>query len=301
MPEDTIISARGLEKIYSIGSMKVHALKGIDLDIKKGEMVAFWGHSGAGKTTLLNCLSGLDRATKGSVHIQGKSLSDMSDNEKSDFRAKHMGFVFQFFNLFSVLTAVENVEMPLILSDMPQARVREKALNMLELVGLREWADHKPSELSGGQQQRVAIARALVNDPDIVWADEPTGNLDTTNSENILSLMKDLNKRLKTTFVIVTHNELIAKEMDKVFVMRNGSIVEERKGGWKINESETAGGVEGDSTSSGIKQPVFATPDEIKKGEKEAVTGRERIKKENTKSGGNSTEVKVKVDNGGGN
>ena len=173
---DLIIEARSVHKTYDTGKVKVSALRGVDLAIERGEMVAIMGPSGCGKTTLLNCFSGLDAIDAGDVSIEGTPLSQMSDRERTDYRARHMGFVFQFYNLMPVLTAVENVELPLLVARVQAKDARRRALEALEMVGLRERAEHVPDELSGGQRQRATIARALVNDPAIVWADEPTGD-----------------------------------------------------------------------------------------------------------------------------
>jgi putative ABC transport system ATP-binding protein len=195
--------------------------------IKRGEMVAIMGPSGCGKTTLLNCLSGLDEIDEGAIYIDGKALSDMSDTERTRYRARRMGFVFQFYNLLSVLTAVENVELPLLLSGVPGKRAREQAIASLRLVGLEERAQHTPGELSGGERQRVTIARSLVNNPAIVWADEPTGDLDSTNAGEIISLMSRLNREQGITFAIVTHDINVGRRADRIVRMMDGKIVEE--------------------------------------------------------------------------
>src|SRR5881628_3879164 len=166
-----MVEAQSVWKVYQTGTLKVEALRGLDLKVRKGEMVAVMGPSGCGKTTLLNCLSGLDDITKGKVAIEGVDLATMSDDQKSRFRARRMGFIFQAYNLLPVLSAQENVELPLLLAGLPEREARVQAVESLKIVGLEEWKSHKPSELSGGQQQRVTIARALVNKPAIVWAD----------------------------------------------------------------------------------------------------------------------------------
>src|SRR6059058_6566497 len=181
MADEPIIRGINAHKTYNSGPMTVHALRGVNLEIPRGEMVAIMGPSGCGKTTLLNCFSGLDDLTSGDVLIEGVSLASMDDNAKSRYRSRRMGFVFQFYNLMPVLTSVENVELPLLVARVPAKEARRKALEALDLVGLRERATHVPDELSGGQRQRVTIARALVNNPAIVWADEPTGDLDSEN------------------------------------------------------------------------------------------------------------------------
>ncbi len=224
---DLIIQASGVEKTYDTGKIRVPALRGVDLQVRRGEMVAIMGPSGSGKTTLLNCLSGLDTVDAGTILIAGRELAKLSDNERSEFRSRHMGFVFQLFNLIPVLTAAENVELPLLIAGVKPAEARRRALEALEQVGLAPWAGHKPAELSGGQQQRVAIARALANQPEIVWADEPTGNLDTQNAEEVLALMRELNRRNRQTFVIVTHDPRIGAACDRIVQMQDGLIIDD--------------------------------------------------------------------------
>jgi putative ABC transport system ATP-binding protein len=233
-----IIEARGIHKTYDTGKVKVKAIRGLDFIVKKGEMVAVMGPSGCGKTTLLNCLSGIDEIDKGTIVIEGQELSKMSDNNKTDHRAKRMGFIFQAYNLLPVLTAVENVELPLLVSGVKAKLAREKALKALDTVGLKDWADHKPAELSGGQQQRVTIARSLVNDPVIVWADEPTGNLDTENSVQIMELLCELNKKLDQTYVLVTHDPEIGKMADRIVYMVSGKIKSDEYNGKVKAESK---------------------------------------------------------------
>lgn len=223
----SIIVANNVHKTYDTGKIQVKALKGINLEIKKGEMIAVMGPSGCGKTTLLNCFSGLDDLTNGSVLLEGQNIHEMKDNPRTEYRAQRMGFIFQSFNLLPVLTAIENVELPLLVSGTSSKEAREKAEKALNLVGLTEWKDHKPSELSGGQQQRVTIARSLVNDPTIVWADEPTGNLDSKNSKEIMKLLLKLNKENNQTFVIVTHDPSVGKMCTRVVEMESGLIKRE--------------------------------------------------------------------------
>ena len=223
----TIVEATGVEKIYDTGKVQVQALRGVSFGVRRGEMVAIMGPSGSGKTTLLNCLSGLDRIDAGEVAIEGVPLSEMSDEERTDYRAKRMGFVFQFYNLMPVLTSVENVELPLLVARVPAKEARRKALEALDLVGLRERASHLPDELSGGQRQRVTIARALVNNPAIVWADEPTGDLDSENAEEIVELMRSLNVEQGLTFLIVTHDIGVGRATDRIVRMVDGEIVDE--------------------------------------------------------------------------
>ena len=221
-----LVEARDVHKIYETGTVKVHALNGVDLSIGHGEMVAIMGPSGCGKTTLLNCLSGLDSVDAGDVLIDGTPLGSMSDRERTDYRALHMGFVFQFYNLMPVLSAVENVELPLLITRRPQKEARERALGALGLVGLAGRAQHVPDELSGGERQRVTIARALVNDPAVVWADEPTGDLDSENAAEIVELMRRLNVERGLTFLIVTHDPSVGEKADRIVRMLDGAVVE---------------------------------------------------------------------------
>ncbi len=224
-----IIQAQHVKKIYTaVGKSegnRVEALRGIDMEVAPGEMVAIMGPSGCGKTTLLNCLSGLDTIDEGNIFIQGDNIRDLSDNERTAYRARHMGFIFQDFNLLPVLSAVENVELPMLISKIPARKARKRALEMLDRVGLSERARHRPAELSGGQRQRVTIARALTNDPAIVWADEPTGNLDSETALDIMDLLCRLNRENGQTFVIVTHAIEVGNRANRIITMRDGQIV----------------------------------------------------------------------------
>lgn len=224
---EPIIKAHNVKKVYRIGQQRIEALDNVNLSVARGEMVAIMGQSGSGKTTLLNCLSGLDIVDEGRVAIAGQDLRDLSDNERTAFRARHMGFIFQDFNLLPVLNAVENVELPMLVSKVSARKARKRALEMLDLVGLSQRALHRPAELSGGQRQRVTIARALTNDPAIVWADEPTGNLDSETAQEIMHLLSTLNKTQQQTFVIVTHAQEIGEMADRLIRMRDGRIVNE--------------------------------------------------------------------------
>ena len=225
-----IIQAQNIHKTFRKGQIEVHALRGVDLTIAPGEMVAVMGPSGCGKTTLLNCLSGLDSFDEGEVHIEGTSLAQMSDRVRTDYRARRMGFVFQTFNLLPVINAAENVELPLLLSDVKPREARLRALDGLAAVGLSDRANHRPAELSGGERQRVAIARALANQPAIVWADEPTGNLDSQSADDILAIMRKLNQEQGQTLVIVTHDRDIGEQCDRIVRMRDGQIIDRGNG-----------------------------------------------------------------------
>ncbi|HLB67270.1 MAG TPA: ABC transporter ATP-binding protein [Thermoplasmata archaeon] len=225
--DGAIVRAVNAHKVYNSGAVRVHALRGIDLEIQKGEMVAVMGPSGCGKTTLLNCLSGLDDLSEGEVFIEGVPLNKMSDRAKTRYRALRMGFIFQSYNLLPVLTALENVELPLLVAGLPPKDARERATAVLDTVGLGDFVRHKPAELSAGQQQRVAVARALANRPAIVWADEPTGNLDSDTSAQIMQLLHEMNRTNHETFVVVTHDAAISEYADRILRMRNGQIVEQ--------------------------------------------------------------------------
>jgi putative ABC transport system ATP-binding protein len=224
MTRDLIIDATGLHKTYRTGPLEVQALRNVDFAVAPGEMVAIMGPSGSGKTTLLNCLSGLDEIDSGEVRIARSSLRDMSDSERTEYRAKKMGFVFQVYNLLPVLSAVENVELPLLVSGVRAGEARRRALAALEAVNLERWARHRPSELSGGQNQRVTVARALVNQPAIVWADEPTGALDSEAANDIMDLLCRLNEEQGQTIVLVTHALEVGERANRIVRMRDGRI-----------------------------------------------------------------------------
>jgi putative ABC transport system ATP-binding protein len=221
---DLIIRAKGVKKTYNTGKVIVEALRGVDLEVHRGEMVAVMGPSGSGKTTLLNTLSGLDEIDDGVIEIDGHDLAKMSDRKRTQYRAENMGFVFQFYNLLPVLSAVENVEMPLLLNGQRAnaKAARNRAQEALRAVGLEGQADQLPGELSGGQRQRVTIARALVNNPAIVWADEPTGDLDSRTAQDIIDLMRKLNRENNQTFVVVTHDPEVGAQCDRIITIRDG-------------------------------------------------------------------------------
>lgn len=242
MSTTPIIEAQHVKKTYRLGQQRIEALGDINLSVARGEMVAIMGQSGSGKTTLLNCLSGLDTIDEGEISINGQNLRDLSDNARTAFRARHMGFIFQDFNLLPVLSAVENVELPLLVARVSARQARKRALEMLELVGLGQRAWHRPAELSGGQRQRVTIARALTNNPAIVWADEPTGNLDSASTLDVLRLFEALHAS-GLTFVVGTHDERIAATADRLIMMRDGAFVDETRltGGSRGNLGDLAG------------------------------------------------------------
>jgi len=218
-----VLKTTGLRKVYGSGANAVTALKGAELSVEEGEFIAIVGPSGSGKSTLLHLLAGLDRPTAGIVHIDGKNLYAMTDTQLSIFRRRRIGFVFQFFNLIPVLTARENIELPLILDE---RKVDEPYLNeLIRLMKLEDRIDHLPSALSGGQQQRVAIARALITKPAIVFADEPTGNLDSKTSQEVMDLLKISARKFHQTLVIVTHEEDIAERADRIITLEDGEIV----------------------------------------------------------------------------
>jgi len=223
--QSLIVSASRLRKVYR-GANEVEALRGIDLQVERGEMVAIVGPSGSGKTTLLNCLSGLDGFDGGQVVVDGQDLSKMSDRARTAYRSKNMGFVFQAFNLLPVLSAVENVEIPLLLQNVSSRDSRRRALEMLETLGLAHRANHRPDQLSGGEQQRVAVARALVHKPAVVWADEPTGNLDSKSGEAVMDLLKELHD-MGATIIMVTHDPRYARHADRHIHLFDGRVVDE--------------------------------------------------------------------------
>jgi putative ABC transport system ATP-binding protein len=223
-----LIQLTGIRKVYDLGEVKVEALKGASLAIEPGEYVALVGPSGSGKSTLMNILGCLDRPTAGSYLLAGEEIADLSSDERATVRNRRIGFVFQSFNLLARTSALENVELPLLyMRGLTAAKRRQRAVELLERVGLGDRFDHHPSQLSGGQQQRVAIARALANNPAILMCDEPTGNLDTHTSKDVIRLFRKLNKEQGITLILVTHDQAIAHTARRIVVLRDGEIVQD--------------------------------------------------------------------------
>ncbi len=220
-----LVELRGVTKVYRLGETRVQALKGVDLAVEPGEFVAVWGPSGSGKTSLLNLIGVLDEPTEGSVAVMGREVSGLSENAKAELRNRHIGFIFQNFNLVPVLTALENVMLPLQIRGESSRSARQQALRRLEEVGLAEFAHHRPDKMSGGQRQRVAIARALVTEPGIVIADEPTANLDSETSHRIIQLMRTLNDAEGTTFIFSTHDPRLLDQVKRLVRLEDGRIV----------------------------------------------------------------------------
>ncbi|MAK26037.1 MAG: macrolide ABC transporter ATP-binding protein [Euryarchaeota archaeon] len=221
-----MLTAKGLWKVYSMGESEVSALRDVSLEILSGEMLAITGPSGSGKTTLLNCLSTLDIVSTGKIHFEGVEISSISDSERTKIRGERMGFIFQQYQLLPVLSAVENVELPLLLLNTPADEARTKAMEALSVMGLSNRSSHKPSELSGGQQQRVAIARAIVHGPSILFADEPTGNLDSDTSETVMRALEELNQKQGITLVVVTHDDAVSNRCGRVLEIKDGVLSE---------------------------------------------------------------------------
>lgn len=220
----TAIETENLVKTYLTGKVETPALRGINLRVERGEFLSIVGPSGSGKSTLLNLLGALDRPTSGTVRIDGVDISKLNDDQLAELRNRKIGFIFQSFNLISRISALRNVEMPLMVTKVPKDEIRSRAMSKLESVDLSQKADRRPMELSGGEQQRVAVARALVTEPSILLGDEPTGNLDTKNTANIVNLLKQLNEKTGKTFLMITHNMEVAKETRRVIHLRDGMI-----------------------------------------------------------------------------
>jgi ABC-type lipoprotein export system ATPase subunit len=236
-----VVVARDLHKTYVSGRLRVPALRGVSLSIDRGEIVAIVGPSGCGKTTLLHCLSGLEDFDAGEVYLEGEKLSGLSDARKAQHRARRVGFVFQSYNLLPVLNALENVELPLLLSGRSGSDARRRAVRSLEVVGLENRMRHRPSELSGGQQQRVAIARALATEPAVIFADEPTGNLDSDSAAEVMQLIGRLNRDNQQTFVMVTHAREVAERAERIIRMRDGEIAAVETQGVPRDRSQAPG------------------------------------------------------------
>lgn len=252
---EPIIRIRGLKKVYRVGEERVRALNGVDLDIYPGEFVCIIGRSGSGKSTLLNMMAGLEKPSRGSIVIAGEHLEKMNEKQLVDFRLRHIGFIFQQFNLFPSMTAVENVTMPLVYRGVSARKRKAAALKMLKDLGLSKHVNHRPSQMSGGQQQRVGIARALVSNPEVIFADEPTGNLDSRTSEEILSLIQAMAKRDNHTLVMVTHDPSVAAHADRVVNILDGLIVDivDQTGGRSAPSGSSAPG--GSAAPSGGSAP----------------------------------------------
>jgi putative ABC transport system ATP-binding protein len=228
MDGNAILVAKNVRKVYRSGGEEVVALHGLDLEVAEGEFLAVMGPSGSGKTTLLNCVSGLDDIDAGEVFVDGLSIHELSDKERTKHRAKHMGFIFQAFNLIPVFTTTENVELPLLLSGMKEHDARDRARATLERVGLGHRLDRRPPELSGGEQQRVAVARALAGRPRIVWADEPTGNLDSEMAGNVIELLGELHDE-GLSLILITHDPTVAAHADRLITVRDGRLVADER------------------------------------------------------------------------
>jgi putative ABC transport system ATP-binding protein len=227
MSREVVVQVDNLEKTYLFGKVKVYALRGVSLSLSKGEFVVIMGPSGSGKTTLLNIIGALDKPTQGKVFVDGMDLTALRDAELTKLRRHKIGFIFQFYNLIPVLTAFENVELPVLTAGQPKGKASERARELLHTVGLGERINHMPDELSGGEQQRVAIARALANKPSIILADEPTGDLDSKTGTEVIKVLHDAAKNENATVAVVTHDPIIAEKADRILQMRDGQIISE--------------------------------------------------------------------------
>jgi putative ABC transport system ATP-binding protein len=223
---ENIVETVNLSKVYKRKNVEIVALNDVNLQIPKAQIICINGPSGSGKTTLLNIIGGVDRPTRGKVTVDNVDITRLGESQITRFRLEKIGFIFQFYNLFPTLTAFENIELPLILSKKPKETREKRVSDLLEIVGMKERADHKPDELSGGEQQRIAIARALTNNPTLILADEPTGDLDSENAIAFMKLVKELNKKQGQTFLIVTHDPLVSQECDKIYAIRDGKLRE---------------------------------------------------------------------------
>jgi putative ABC transport system ATP-binding protein len=223
----SVIELQNVEKVYRMDEVEVHALRNVSLKVRKNEFLAIKGPSGSGKSTLLHIIGCLDRPTRGKVILDGINVSGLNDTELARVRGRKIGFVFQFFNLYPTLTALENIELPMVIAEENKKERRERALELLKIVNMEKRANHLPSQLSGGERQRVAIARALANDPPIILADEPTGNLDSEAGKEILKILKNLQEKENKTVVMVTHEEHIAKWAERIVYLKDGQIIKE--------------------------------------------------------------------------
>ena len=219
------VKIENVEKTYKLGEILVPALKNTNIELKKGEFVAIMGPSGSGKTTLLNLIGALDKPTKGKIYVDGKDLTTLKEKELTKLRRRTVGYIFQFYNLIPVLSAFENVELPMLIAGLPTKERQERARQLLETVGLAERGDHRPDELSGGEQQRVAIVRALANKPSVVLADEPTGDLDSKTGKEVMQALRDLSRNEGATVIVVTHDPMVANLANRIFEMRDGRII----------------------------------------------------------------------------
>ena len=234
--KDAIIELENVWKTYQIGEVKVNALRGLDLKVEKGEFLAIMGPSGSGKSTMVNMVGALDVPSKGKILLEGHDISKLSESELAQLRGKKIGFIFQQFNLINTLSALENVTLPMVFQNIEKEKRAERAKHILNMVGLGDRIYHKPTELSGGQQQRVAIARSLANNPDVVLADEPTGNLDSATGETVMGFLENLNRKEGKTIIMVTHDENIAHHADRIEFLKDGMVIKSlknRKGGGK--------------------------------------------------------------------
>jgi len=230
MQRHTVIKLNNVWKTYRMGEVSVNALAGLNLDVRHGEFIAIMGPSGSGKSTAMSLVGCLDLPSKGEIWLGGKKIAHMHESQLAQIRGKKIGFIFQNFNLIGTLTALENVMLPMTFQGVSSEKRRERATELLNLVGLGERLNHKPSELSGGQQQRVAIARALANDPEVILADEPTGNLDSKSGENFITFLKELHHKEKKTIILVTHDPYIASYAEKIYHLKDGKIIKVEKG-----------------------------------------------------------------------
>ncbi|MBM1154973.1 ABC transporter ATP-binding protein [archaeon] len=224
-----MVKCVNVRKVYMLGKVAVEALRGVNMEVRYGEFIAIMGPSGSGKTTLLNIIGTLDRPTTGKVYIDGQDITPLSDRELTELRRRKIGFVFQFYNLIPTLTALENVELPMQIAGVNFREARERAMKLLEIVGLKERMHHRPDELSGGEQQRVAIARALANRPSIILADEPTGDLDSKTGMEIIELLYRLSREEHVTVIVATHDPMVANFADRILLLKDGVIKGEKR------------------------------------------------------------------------